>query len=127
MPENDVKTRPVRVFRCGAVAAAIWADYRVINDAVVKVHSIRITKNYRQGDEWKSTTTFATEDLPKVDLVAKEAYRFLRLRSEKPADRVDGRRTAENTDVNGDTEDHPPGHRTSPSHQGQGPEKESLP
>lgn len=45
MQENDVRTRPIRVFRCGAVAAAIWVDHRVIDDAVVKVHSIRITKH----------------------------------------------------------------------------------
>jgi hypothetical protein len=126
MPENDVKTRPLRVFRCGAVQAPIWVDHRVIDDAVVKIYSIRITKSYREGDEWKSTTTFATEDLPKVALVATEAYRFLRLRSEEPAARVDGRRTAGDADVNAGTEDHPTGQRTSPPQQGQGPEKESL-
>jgi len=81
MRENDVKTRPIRVFRCGAVQAAIWADHRVINDTVVKHHSIRITKNYRQDDEWKSTTTFAAEDLPKASIVAMEVYRYLRVRS----------------------------------------------
>lgn len=99
MPENDVRTRPIRVIRCGAVQAAIWVDHRVIHDAVVKIHSIRITKNYRQGDEWKSTTTFTTEDLPKVGIVATEAYRFLRLRTEEPGDRVDGRHTAEDTNT----------------------------
>jgi hypothetical protein len=99
MPENDVKTRPLRVIRCGAVAAAIWVDHRVINDAVVKVHSIRITKNYRQGDEWKRTTTFATEDLPKMAVVAMEAYKFLRLRSEEPADPVGSRQTTEDTNT----------------------------
>lgn len=93
--QDESKNKPMKIFRCGAVAAAIWVDHRVIDDAVVKVHSIRITKNYRQDNEWKSTTTFATEDLPKVDLVAKEAYRFLRLRSEELADPVNGRPTAE--------------------------------
>ncbi len=114
------------VFRCGAVAAAIWVDHRVINDAVVKVHSIRITKNYRQGDEWKHTTTFTTEDLLKVGFVAGEAYRFLRLRSEEPAEPVNGLRTTEDADVDDDTESDPGEHRTSQSHQGQGPEKEAL-
>jgi hypothetical protein len=126
MQENEVKTRPIRIFCCGAVQAAIWADHRVINDAVVKVHSIRITKNYRQDDEWKRTTTFATEDLPKVAMVATEAYRFLRLRTEEPADPVNGRRTAEDAPVNGDTENHLAEYPSSHSKQGQGPEKESL-
>ena len=125
MQENEVKTRPIRVIRCGAVQAAIWVDQRVIKDAVVKIHSIRITKNYRQGDEWKRTTTFTTEDLLKVSLVTKEAYKFLRLRSEEPADPVGGRGTVEDTDVNDGTKSDPAEHRTSRSHQGQGPEKES--
>ena len=99
MPENDVKTKPIRVIRCGAVQAPIWVDHRVIDDAVVKIHSIRITKNYRQGDERKRTTTFTTEDLPKVAMVATETYRFLRLRSEEPADRADGRRNTEDTNT----------------------------
>jgi len=99
MQENDVRTRPIRVIRCGAVQAAIWVDHRVINDAVVKIHSIRITKNYRQDDEWKSTTTFTTEDLSKVAMVATEAYRFLRLRSEKPADPENGRRTIKDANI----------------------------
>ena len=126
MPENDVRTRPIRVIRCGAVQAAMWVDHRVIHDAVVKIHSIRITKSYQQDDEWKNTTTFATEDLPKVDLVAKEAYRFLRLRSEEPADPVGSRRTVEDAAVNGDTENHLAEYPSSHSKQGQGPEKESL-
>jgi hypothetical protein len=125
--QDESKNKPTKIFRCGAVAAAIWADHRVINDAVVKVHSIRITKNYRQDDEWKSTTTFATEDLHKVALVATEAYRFLRLRSEEPADPVGSRRTVEDAAVNGDTENHLAEYPSSHSKQGQGPEKESLP
>lgn len=99
MQENEVKTRPIRVVRCGAVQAAIWVDHRVINDAVVKIHSIRITKNYRQDDEWKSTTTFTTEDLPKVAMVATEAYRFLRLRSEESTDPENGRGTIEDANI----------------------------
>ena len=97
--QDESKNTPTKVFRCGAVQAAIWTDHRVIHDAVVKIHSIRITKNYRQGDEWKSTTTFTTEDLPKVAVVATEAYKFLQLRSEEPADPVDGRRIAEDTNT----------------------------
>lgn len=97
--QDESKNTPTKVFRCGAVQAAIWTDHRVINDAVAKVHSIRITKSYRQDDEWKSTTTFTTEDLPKVAMVATEAYRFLRLRTKEPADPVDGRRPAEDTNT----------------------------
>ena len=44
-------------------------------------YSITIDKAYKDGEEWKHTNSFAAEDLPKVALVAIEAYRYLRLRS----------------------------------------------
>lgn len=46
---------------------------------MVKLYSINIDKTYKDGDEWKHSTSFAVEDLPKVALVASEAYRYLRL------------------------------------------------
>jgi len=64
--------KPVKVFRCGAVQAAVWANQRVMDNAVVEVHSVRFSKSYKEGDEWKRTTTFTTEDLPKVALQGRE-------------------------------------------------------
>ena len=84
--QNETTTKPVKVFRCGAIQAAIWVNHRVIDNAVVDVHSVRITKCYLQDGEWKNTIVFAADDLPKVALVATEAFRFLRLRSTEPDD-----------------------------------------
>jgi hypothetical protein len=88
--EETTNKNPIKVFTCGAVKAAIWADSRVINNTVVEVHSVRIDRSYKDKDngEWKYTTTFAAEDLPKVALVAMEAYKFIRLRSQEQ-DRTD--------------------------------------
>jgi hypothetical protein len=66
-----------------------------MDNAVVEVHSIKIDKSYKDGDEWKRTTALAAEDLPKVALVATEAYRFLRLRSEEPCGPLNGREAAD--------------------------------
>jgi hypothetical protein len=81
---NDTGNRkPIKTFGCGSVKAAIWADSRVINNAVVEVHSVRIDRSYKDPDsgEWKHTDTFNAEDLPKVAIVAIEVYKHLRLRS----------------------------------------------
>ena len=88
--QDDTRMKPVKVFRCGAVQAAVWANQRVMDNAVVEVHSVRFSKSYKEGDEWKRTTTFTTEDLPKVALVATEVYKFLRLRSEEPSGVLEG-------------------------------------
>ncbi len=79
--QDEMRNKPDKAFRCGAVQAAIWANRRVIDNAVVEVYSIRIDKSYKTGDEWKRTTSFAPEDLPKVSVVAMACYEHLRLRS----------------------------------------------
>jgi len=92
--QDEAGAKPVKVFRCGAIQGAIWTNQRVMDSAVVEIHSVRISKSYKEGDEWKRTTTFAAEDLPKVALVATEIYRFLRLRSEAHAGASEGRDAA---------------------------------
>ena len=81
--ENTVEKNPIKVFRCGHVKAAIWSNSRIIDDTLTEVHSIKIDRSYKDkdSDEWKNTNTFNTEDLPKVTLVAMEAYKFIRLKT----------------------------------------------
>jgi len=38
-------------------------------------------KAYKEGEDWKYTNSFNIEDLPKVALVANEAYKNIRLKS----------------------------------------------
>jgi hypothetical protein len=81
--ENTVKKSPLNVFKCGPIRVAIWLDSRIIDDAVVEIHSIRIDKSYKDkdGNEWKYTNTFNVEDLPKVAVLAMEVYKFLRVKT----------------------------------------------
>ena len=71
--------RPEKKFCCGPISASIWTETKTLNGEMVKFHSISIDKAYMSGDEWKHTTSFAAEDLPKVALVANEAYKYIRL------------------------------------------------
>ena len=68
--------RPEKKFRCGPITATIWADTKNVNDEMIKFYSIKIDKSYKQDDQWKHTTSFSAEDLPKVALVAN---RYIRL------------------------------------------------
>ncbi len=47
---------------------------------VVKLNSVTINKAFKDGEDWKYTNSFNIEDLPKVALVATEAYKYIRLR-----------------------------------------------
>ena len=75
--------KPIKTFSCGSVKAAIWAEPKVINNALVEVHSVRIDRSYKDKDngEWKHTDSFDAGDLPKVAIVATEVYKYLKLRS----------------------------------------------
>ena len=76
--------KPEKKFRCGPITATIWADTKTVNGEMVKFYSIKIDKAYKQDDGWKHTTSFSAEDLPKVALVASEAYKYIRLISVEP-------------------------------------------
>ncbi len=72
--------KPEKKFSCGSISASIWANTKVVNSEKVKLYSVTINKAYKEGEEWKHTNSFNIEDLPKVALVATEAYKYVRLR-----------------------------------------------
>ena len=77
-------SRPEKKFKCGPISASIWAEDKTLESGVVKFYSINITKAYKDGDNWKNTNNFNAEDLPKIALVANEAYKYIRLSSSDP-------------------------------------------
>lgn len=81
--EKTAKKKPNKVFSCGPVKAAIWLNCLEKNGTLVEIHSIRINKSYKdkENDEWKTTGSLSAEDLPKVAVVAMEAYKYIRMRS----------------------------------------------
>ena len=82
-------SKPIKRFRCGAISASLWVDRKTVEGKPVEYHSISITKSYKDGDDWKHTNSFSTEDLPKVALLATEAYKYIRLNTSEPDDSVD--------------------------------------
>jgi hypothetical protein len=80
--ENAKKKQPVKEFKAGTICAAIWTDTANINGRPVPQHSIRIQKRYRdeRTGEWKSTTYYRPEDMPRLALVASKVFECLTLR-----------------------------------------------
>ena len=73
--------KPEKKFNCGSISASIWANTKAVHGEVVKLYSATINKAFKEGEEWKYTEVFNIEDLPKVALVATEAYKYVRLKS----------------------------------------------
>ena len=74
--------RPIKEFRAGTVVAAIWVSKTALNGRSTAQHSIRVQKRYRDDrtGQWKTTTYFRPDELPKLSLVVSRAYEFLTLR-----------------------------------------------
>ena len=83
-------SKPVKRFSCGAISASVWSDTKIVGQEMVEIHSIKIDRAYKDGDEWKYTQSFSVEDLPKVAIVANEVYKYLRLRTFKNNDSPSG-------------------------------------
>jgi hypothetical protein len=72
--------RPEKKFRCGAVEAAVFVNEIEKGGKTLRLKKVSIQKRYRDGDgNWNSTNSYDANDLPKLKLVADEAYRYLAL------------------------------------------------
>ena len=69
----EAKTKPVHEIRLGRIKAAIWANE---TDNGTR-HNVTITRLYKDGDEWKTSTSFGREELPLVAKVADMAHSFI--------------------------------------------------
>lgn len=87
MPEQNHK-QPDKEFRAGTIVAAVWETTTTINGRSVPQHSIRIQKRYRdeRSGQWKSTTYFRPDDLPKLALVVNKVYEDVMLRTSAEGD-----------------------------------------
>jgi hypothetical protein len=70
---NEAKAKPVHEVRLGRIKAAIWANE---TDNGTR-HNVSITRLYKDGDEWKTSTSFGREELPLVAKVADLAHTWI--------------------------------------------------
>ena len=70
---NDAKQKPVHEIRMGRIKAAIWANE---TDNGTR-HNVTITRLYKDGDEWKTSSSFGREELPLVAKIADMAHTWI--------------------------------------------------
>ena len=70
--------KPKKCFKSGGVRALIWENERKTNDGVFTVESVTFSRRYKtSGGQWDSTCSFRKNDLPKLEVVLRQAYEFL--------------------------------------------------
>jgi len=73
MSNTTTQNKPAFEQRLGAIKATVWANQ---NDGKT-FYSTSIVRSYKDGEEWKETTSFGRDDLPKVQILAQKAYEFI--------------------------------------------------
>lgn len=69
----NTKNKPVHNVRLGAIKAAIWANSTPKGIR----HSVTLTRLYKDGKDWKYSDSFGRDDLPLIEKVADEAFRWI--------------------------------------------------
>ena len=75
--------KPTKEFRAGTVKAAVWKEQREEAGRSTVRYSVKIEKRYfdEASKEWRNTDYFFANDLPRLRLVAEQAFEFIVLRA----------------------------------------------
>ena len=76
-PATRNAVKPVKVFRLRGIAASVFANQTQVDGQTVSYHKVTIQRTYRDGDEYKTTTSFSRDDLPIVSLLVSRAWEFV--------------------------------------------------
>ena len=77
-PKSPVQNFGPYATGSGLIEVAIWENQIVVDgDREVAVHSVTITRSYKQGDEWKKSSSFRQADLPVVQYALGKTYAWL--------------------------------------------------
>lgn len=71
--KNATKARPVHEFRLGRIRAAIWENETPNGTR----HNVTVSRLYKDGDDWKDSTSFGRDDLPLVGKVLDQAHTWI--------------------------------------------------
>lgn len=92
---KEAKNRPVHELRLGRIRAAIWQNDTENGPR----HNVTVTRLYKDGEEWKDSSSFGRDDLPLVAKVCDLAHTWI---FEQIGDRSNGNGHHGNGDAQGD-------------------------
>lgn len=73
MSRSEAKSRPVHEIRMGRIRAAIWANETQNGMR----HNVTVSRIYKDGDDWKDSTSFGRDDLPLLVKVVDQCHDWI--------------------------------------------------
>ena len=71
--KSATKARPVHEIRLGRIRAAIWENETQNGTR----HNVTVSRLYKDGDDWKDSSSFGRDDLPLVGKVLDQAHSWI--------------------------------------------------
>ena len=82
--------KPAKVFRVRGVSASVFQNTAKVGDRRVTFHKVSLQRTYKDGDAFKTTTSFSRDDLPVCRHVLDQAWEYiLAAESKRGADDAD--------------------------------------
>ena len=75
--ETASAQKPIKTIRLRGVSASIFANRVKVEGRDRTFHKVSVQRSYKDGDEWKQTTSFGRDDLPVVNTVLQRAWEFI--------------------------------------------------
>ena len=72
-PKSDQQNKPVKVFRLRGVKVAVFEN----RGEQGAFHKTAIQRIYREGEEWKTTTSLGRDDLPVARMLIERAWEWI--------------------------------------------------
>ncbi len=76
--------KPTHEIRIGAIKAVIWANATSSGTR----HNVTFARLYKDGDEWKETTSFGRDDLLLLAKVADKSHSWIHEQGQQSADKA---------------------------------------
>ncbi len=80
---SEEQNKPVKKFRIGGVSATVWDNVTIKDSKEVHYFTVTVERTYKSKDEFKKTSTYGDNDLPKLMAVSRMAYDFVALKKEE--------------------------------------------
>ena len=93
--QENGKQRPAHEIRLGRIKATIWANQGDNGPWF----NVTLSRNYKDGDEWKSSTSFGRDELLTVAKAADLANSWIHSQSQAPASNGDGGNEGQEEDI----------------------------
>ena len=81
----DKKTKPVKTFKSsnGKINVSIWANKSKKNGQTTVRYSVKLEKQFKDGDNWKKTDYFFPEELRELQSLLRKARNSIRVRAKQ--------------------------------------------